>query len=112
MSFCTYIRAEKNYSSAHATVHELPKSLLAIPSDKVLTYFMHFHRLVGTIGIRVIGFGLAHLLGLYEKYDLGRAHGFNETSALIAERYRALAGQDFLERKTSTAREALEHSSP
>ncbi len=97
--------AEENYSSAYATARKL--SLEKISPDTASAYLEDFVKLVKSIGIRVIGFGLKQLPELYEKYGTERTRTFVEAAVSAAEAYGAMAGQWFLERRTAAAREML-----
>jgi hypothetical protein len=97
--------AEEDYSSAYATARKL--SLEKIPPDTASAYLENFVKLVKSIGIRVIGFGLKQLPELYKKHGTERTRSFVEGAASAAEAYGAMAGQWFLERRTAAAREIL-----
>lgn len=97
--------AEENSSSAYATARKL--SLEKISPDTASAYLEDFVKLVKSIGIRVIGFGLKRLPELYKKHGSERTRSFVEGAASAAEAYGAMAGQWFLERRTAAAREML-----
>ncbi len=98
--------AEENCSSAYATAQALPKRLQRSDVDPII-YFEDFAKLVETIGIRVIGFGLKTLPEFYEKYGIEKTRSFVDAAASVAEDYGVTAGQYLLEQKTASAKKLL-----
>jgi hypothetical protein len=100
--------AKRNLSSAYALSRDLPDRLQPLPRESTLPYLEDFHRAVKAVGLRVVGFGLNELPGLYGRFGIDRTREFVERLAAVAEAYGPTAGQWFFERRTAAAREILE----
>ena len=99
--------AESDLASALNTAHGLPKALAHIAPEERAAALEIMRKLVGAMGIRVIGFCLHKLPELYASKGQAHAGRVAEVACAAAERYGVLAGEAVLEGRTEIARQLL-----
>jgi hypothetical protein len=95
---------ERSVSSAAYAAARVPRQLGAIPqADRA--YCLHtFERIVGSVGICMIGFSLRRLPHLVMTANRDALNRFIDTACDVAARYGWRAAADFMERKTATSK--------
>jgi hypothetical protein len=102
--------SSRSYESASFAAKNLPKKIKEFSREDAVLYVRAFHRLAKAMGIRIVGYGLNVLPGIFAKHGIERAVNFVNSASLVADTYGVTAGDWFLERKTVAAKEALSTS--
>lgn len=96
--------AERSVSSAAYAAARVPRQLGAIPQADWAHYLHTFERIVGSVGICMIGFSLRRLPHLVISTNRDALNRFIDTACDVAARYGWQAAADFMERKTATSK--------
>ena len=96
-----------DHSSGFFAAKSLSRSLLRVSKMEKVSYVEDFGVLVGSVGIRTVGFSLRELPGLYKEYGVDRVHRFITVTREIAATSGRSAAVGFLERRTAVARTML-----
>jgi hypothetical protein len=94
---CVAVAAD-NHSSALILARRINEDSVA--------YLTAFQRIVGEVGISMLGYGTNQLPALFQRAGNERASEFVEQGIAIAHRYGRVAAEEFFEQKTAAAKEA------
>jgi hypothetical protein len=98
------IIGERSISSAAYAAAQIPRHLRAIPQADRAYYLHTFERIVGSVGIGMIGFSLRRLPRLVMSTNRDALNRFIDTACNVGAEYGWQAATDFMERKTATSK--------
>lgn len=99
--------ASQNVSSGYAAAVALPRAMKALAPDAAAAYVRGVAGVVGSAGIRLLGFCLKKLPAVYRRHGADKASAFVEQAVVVGRTQGATAAEWFLARRTAAAREAL-----
>ena len=103
--------ATRSHSSACVVAEKLPTLLTELSPGADAAYMDAFSRLVETIGVSIVGFGITKMPRVFRDLGAPQAMQFVDVGIYVAEKYGRKAGKSFFDERTSASRSHLSHLS-